>query len=227
MSRSWVFGSLVVCLCCPAPAAAQEAPTFRAGQIVVSGGAMLVGGYPIGDLTVSIPRNGPGAQAPLPILRAQSRIERAGAVEARVAVGIARVLGIEVGGTYSKPQLGVTVSQDPELSGGAVVTEQLDQFGVDVSGIYQLPISLGRSARPYAIGGGGYLRQLHEGRLLVETGQTFHLGGGLQYWLRSSPRGRAMGIRGEVRFVRRTGAIDFEDQARGFASGSILGFFGF
>ena len=227
MNRVWPVGFVVVWLCCPAAAVAQQAPTFRSGQVVVSGGAVLADGYPIGDLTVSLPRNGPGVQSPLPILRAQSRIEGVGGFEARVAVGVSRAFAVEVGGTYAKPELGVTVSQDPELSGGAVVSERVDQFGVDVSGLYQLPLSLGRRARPYAIGGGGYLRQLHEGRLLVETGQTFHLGGGLQYWLRSSTRGRAIGVRGEVRFVRRTGAIDFEDRARSFASGSILGFFGF
>ena len=59
---------------------------------------------------------------------------------------------------------------------------------------------LGRRLRPFASGGAGYLRQLHEDRTLVETGQVYYAGGGARYWLRGGARVAALvGLRGDVR----------------------------
>ena len=56
---------------------------------------------------------------------------------------------------------------------------------------------------PFITGGLGYLRQLNDGRTLVETGRSFYLGGGL-YYVRTSARPRrvkATGARVDVRAV--------------------------
>jgi hypothetical protein len=209
-------------------AAGQDGPGFRPRQVTVSGGAALGAGYPIGDLTVNIPRNATGTPPPFTLLRAESDLGRAAGIEVRVAYAFARSFAIEVGGAYARPELGVSISQDPELAERAFASEKITQYVVDVSGIYPLPIAMGRRARAYAIGGGGYLRQLHEGRLLVETGATLHAGGGLQYFLaRSSDDGRAFGVRGEARYVRRTGGIDFDERSRTFPLASVLAFLSF
>jgi hypothetical protein len=211
----------------PLSAAAQQAAAFAPRQFVLSGGGSITDGYPLGDRTITIPRNSPGAATPFTMLRAESQLARFAGVEGRIGFVVNRSFALEVGGAYAKPELAVTISEDPELAGGAVASERVDQFVIDVSGIYHWPVSLGRRARPYAIGGGGYLRQLHEGRLLVETGRTFHVGGGLHYWLRGVPRGRALGVRAEARYMRRTGGVDFEDRARGTTSVSALAFVAF
>ena len=141
---------------------------------------------------------------------------------------IASAVAVEVSGRYSTPALTVTVSQDGEHDGNAILLETLAHYAVDVSGVYQLPINLGRRASPYVIGGGGYLRQLHEGRLLVETGHTVHAGGGVRFWLRGgSAASRALGLRAEARYVRRSGGVDFADQTRAYPSFSLLAFAGF
>jgi hypothetical protein len=220
--------ALALALSCAATATAQDAPAFRPRQVIVSGGTALTSGYPIGDLTVTIPRNAAGTPPPFTLLQAQSEISRTTGVDLRVAVALTRSFAIEAGAAYARPELGVTVSQDPELTAGAFASERISQYVIDVSGIYQLPIALGRRARPYAIGGGGYVRQLHEGRVMVETGNTLHLGAGVHYWLRGmSGNGRAFGVRGEARFVRRTGAVKFEERARSFAGLSALAFLSF
>jgi hypothetical protein len=104
-----------------------------------------------------------------------------------------------------------------------LISEQIEQYTVDVSALYQLPVTFGRRARLYAIGGGGYLRQLHEGRFLVETGRTVHAGAGLQYWWRGGvDNRRPLGARGEARWVRRSGGIEFADEARNFAAVHLL-----
>lgn len=211
----------------PDVALGQDAPAFRRRQIIVSAGAATTSGYPIGDIAVTIPRN-PSGTPPFTLLTAQSEIARASGVDVRVAVALSSAWAIEIGGAYATPELGVTVSQDPELAAGAFASEQIRQYTVDVSGIYHLPLRLGRRARAYAIGGGGYLRQLHEGRLMVETGSTFHAGGGVQYWLRGmSGEERAIGVRGEARYGRRNGGVEFEERSRSFAQLSALAFFAF
>jgi hypothetical protein len=225
--RRAAFAAAIASLWC-AGVSAQEAPTYRPRQIVLSGGLVLTGRQDVGDRTITIQRNATGTPAPFTLLRAESKLASAAGVEGRVAFALTRNLAIEGGGTYATPQLRVTVSQDPELPGEAVASEQVQHFTVDVSVVYQLPVSLGRRARPYVIGGGGYLRQLHEGRLLVDTGYSIHLGGGVHYWLRVPRSGRrSFGLRGEARYVRRDSGLDFEDRARGLGAVSGLGVLGF
>jgi hypothetical protein len=226
-----VVAALCTCICAhvlgATTAFAQAAPGFRPRQISVAVGASVVSSYPVGDLTASLRRNSTGTPPPFTMLQASSEFERIVGFESRINVGVTPAFAIEVGGGYSTPRLTVTVASDPELSGSATASEQINQYVVDVSGLYQLPIAVGRRARVYAVGGMGYLRQLHEGRLLVETGTTVHLGGGLQYWLRHRAAGRAFGTRVEGRYVRRQGGIDFEDRGRNFPAFSLLGFIGF
>jgi hypothetical protein len=217
-------------LCCPTMALAQaEGPSFRPKHATVSVGGAFAGGYPIGDLTANLRRNGTGTPPPFPLLRAESRIEPVWSADLRVGVAFTRSLELEVGGSYATPQLGVTISQDSELGEAASASERIEQYTVDVSGVYLIPKLTGASRlRPYVVAGGGYLRQLHEGRLKVETGATVHVGGGLRYWVRGGrARERSLGARAEVRYVRRTGGIDFEEQSRGFPRISLLAFAGF
>jgi hypothetical protein len=224
-----LVGTVITLLCVSALVAdAQEAPSFRPMHVTLSGGLFLGGAYPVGDTTAGLRRNAPGAPPPFTLLRAESELERRVGGELRVALALTRALAIEAGGSYAAPQLGVTISADPELAAGVALSERVSQYAVDVSAVYQLPLSIGRRVRPYALGGGGYLRQLHEGRVLVETGSTMHAGGGVQYWLRGGRAdSRSLGARGEIRYIRRVGAIEFEDKARSFPAVSILAFFTF
>ena len=220
----------VLSLWCPSAALAQAGdPSLRPRHVTVSGGAAFAGGYPIGDMTSNLRRNTTGTPPPYPLLRAESRIDRVWSADLRVGVALTRSLELEVGGSYATPQLGVTITQDDELGEGAFASERIEQYAVDVSGVYLIPnLSVASRLRPYVLAGGGYLRQLHEGRLQVETGSTMHVGGGLRYWLRGGRANqRSLGARAEVRYVRRTGGIDFEEQARSYPRVSLLGFAGF
>jgi hypothetical protein len=192
----------------------------------------LDGGYRVGDLTVTIPRNPSGGSTPFTLLRAESRLERVFGPDIRVAYALRRNLALELRGAYASPVLDVTISQDSEVAGAASATERLSQYVVDVSAMYLLPVGYSASLRSFVIGGAGYLRQLREGRLEVETGQTVHVGGGVTYWVRGAPRPlrpvrRSLGVRGEARYVVRLGGMDFEDRVRNFPSVSALVAVGF
>jgi hypothetical protein len=219
-----------VLLVCQAVAHGQGSdPSFRPRHLTVSAGGAFAASYPVGDMTANLRRNSTGTPPPFPLLRAESRIDAAWAADLRLGIALSPALELEVGGSYATPELAVTISQDDELGEGAFASERIEQYAVDVSGVYLIPnLTVASRLRPYVIGGGGYLRQLHEGRFKVETGSTLHVGGGLRYWWRGGrATQRALGARAEVRYVRRSGGIDFEERAKGFARVSLLAFAGF
>lgn len=209
--------------------AQSDGPGLRPNHLTVSAGLIVSGGYPIGDRNAEIRRNASGPPAPFTLFRAESTFGRSNGLDARVGIALSRVWAIEVGGTYARPELAVTISQDTESTETVRLAERISQYTVDVSGVFQFTrLALGARARPYATVGAGYLRQLHEDRLLAETGRLYHVGGGLRYWLHGGfARSRALGVRGEARYVYRSGGVDFEDRSRGYPVLSVLGFAGF
>jgi hypothetical protein len=60
---------------------------------------------------------------------------------------------------------------------------------------------------PFVAGGAGYIRELHEGALLVDTGIYAQVGGGVMWLLSSPASGVPIGLRIDGRaLVRRKGA---------------------
>ena len=206
---------------------AQSPPAFASKQVVVSAGLIAARGYAIGDQTADLRRS--AANAPFTLFRAESGIEGAPGFDARLAFAVSRAFSVEVAGTFSRPQLGVHISQDAESAPTTDATEDIGQFTLEISGLWHLPgRAIGARARPYLIGGGGYLRQLHEDRYLVETGSVAFGGGGVHYWFRAPRRGqRALGVRGEASLVLRNRGIEFEDKRRAYPRLSALGFIAF
>ena len=223
-----LLAAAIVCTFCADAAAQTAAPAATRFSAAV--GAALFGGYQVGDVTAELRRNATGPASPLPFLRAESSIERTVGLDVRLAIRLSRIVSLEVGGSYMSPQLAVSITQDAEAGTQAFASEHVSQYTVDVSGVALLErVRLGSRAHPYLLGGGGYLRQLHEGRLQVDTGGTLHAGGGVQYWLRGglNQRQRPFGARVETRVVYRAGGIDFNEQSRVFPAFSALAFFGF
>jgi hypothetical protein len=211
------------------PAAAQAGrPTVHPPRFAISAGLLMNGGYDLGARTAELRGNAVVNATPFTLFRTDSEMERVAGLDGRFGYAFTRALSIEVGGTWSKPDVSVTVGQDPESSGTTVIGETVSQYTVDVGAVVGLPWprQAGR-VRSYALGGAGYLRQLHEDRLLVETGHTIFGGGGIQYLFRAPSRGRPLGVRAEARLVRRGGGIDFEDRSRTHPAFSLLGFAGF
>jgi hypothetical protein len=212
------------------PVNAQDpGPALRPGHVTVSAGLIANGGYSIGDRAAEMRRNSSGTPGSFTLFRADSSFEPSNGLEARVGIALTRAWVLELGGTYAKPELGITITQDSEAAETVRVTEGVSQYTVDVGGVFQPSrLRIGSRTRPYAIIGAGYLRQLHQDRLLVETGALYYVGGGVRYWLRGGlATGRALGIRADARYVRRAGGVDFEDSSRGYPVFSVLAFVGF
>jgi len=209
-------------------ASAQEAPSLRAHQVVLDGGAVWAGGYSIGDVNAQLRTNATGATPPpFTLFAASSDIGRAPGVTARAGFALTSQLVIEAAGSFAQPRLGVDISRDVETGAQRLDGEKLQQYVIDGALVWQLPVRLGPRARPFVIGGAGYLRQLHEDRTLVETGQVFYAGLGARYWIRGGTgRARSMGLRADLRGNLRRGGIDFENKVRVFPTLAVSLFLG-
>jgi hypothetical protein len=213
------------------PAAAQDGPALRPGHVYVAGGLVWTGSYDVGTQVATLRANATSTLTPPPstLFVADGTIGHAAGADLRAGVAITRALAVEVSGQFSAPRLGVAISADPEAGAQALDGEPLRQYVVDVAATWQLSgVRIGRRARPFVEAGAGYLRQLHEERALVETGTLYHAGGGLRVWLRGGDgRRHDLGLRGDVRYVWRTGGVAFEDGTRAYPAASVLAFFGF
>ena len=65
-------------------------------------------------------------------------------------------------------------------------------------------------AIPFVSGGGGYVRELHEGNELVETGNEIHATAGLKYWFGA----RRFGLRVEAGVTSREKGFDKREGRR-------------
>ncbi len=197
---------------------AQEAPALPAHRLVVEGGAAWSGSYPLGDASAQLRSNAAGATPPpFTLFSSSSKIDSVAQASVRLGFTLTPQLLIEGGGTFGMPRVGFEISEDREVGAQAFEGEQLTQYFFDGAVIWHLPVRLGSRLRPFVIGGGGYLRQLHEERTMVETGQIYYGGVGARYWLRGgSGTARSFGLRGDLRANTRRGGIDFDNKVRVF-----------
>jgi hypothetical protein len=208
-------------------AQAQGAPSLRAHRIVVSGGATFSGGYRIGDLSAQLRGNGSGrTPSPFTLFTAQSDVERVGSAEIRVGFTLTPSVAIEAGASFGTPRVGVSIAGDAETPNQRIQGERLQQYLFDGALVWQLPFGASSRVRPFVIGGGGHLRQLHEERTMIETGQVYYAGVGARYWLRGGRgRTRSLGLRSELRANVRRGGIDFDNKVRLFPTLALHLFF--
>ena len=79
------------------------------------------------------------------------------------------------------------LSGDAESAADVTATETASHYVFGGSVLFDLrgaSFAGGRGV-PFVSGGAGYLRELHEGNLLVETGIEYHATAGLKYWFGS------------------------------------------
>jgi hypothetical protein len=116
------------------------------------------------------------------------------------------------------------VTDDAEGAEDVTADETMSRYVFGGSLVYHLTgmaFANGRGV-PFVLGGAGYLRELHEGRELVETGAEYHAGAGIKFWFGNGRR--RLGLRGDVGVSIRDGAYDGENGRRTLptAGASIL-----
>ena len=197
-------------------------------QVTINGGLGWSGGYDIGVSSAQLRTNAPGAAAPpFTLFSVDSRVAPSPGGEVRVGVAMTPRFSVEGGVVLANRRLAFAVSGDPESAAQQFDGETLHHYVFDAGVAWELPVLRRRRMRTFASGGAGYLRQLHQDRTLVETGQVYYVGGGARYWLRGRPSSsRSLGIRGDLRLNVRRHGIDFENRARTYPTVSFLMFVG-
>ena len=219
---------LVLVLGATANAQSGEAPTLRAHRINVAGGVTWSGSYPAGSRDALLRSSALGATPPpFTLFSSTSTVEPITGVDGRIGFTLTSNLAVEVGGAFARPRVSTAISADPEVASQVLDGEQLDQYLFDAGAVWQLPLRFGCRARPFVTGGAGYLRQLHQGRTLVEQGEIYYAGGGLRYWIRGGDgRKRSLGLRADARAMWKKHGIDFENKMRLFPTVTVGVFVG-
>jgi len=204
----------------PARPVRPARPAPHAGSWEVSGGLLWQGGFDLGNRDAELTRNPATGTGPYDLFTSASSLGSGLGVQARVAGYLSRSLALEGGLRITRPTLNIDLSGDVESAPELTATETLTQYVFDGSLVWHFaPFHKGRAV-PYLAGGAGYMRDLHEGNALIETGVEYHGMAGLKWWLSSRPK--RLGIRGEAGFSVRDGGFGEGRRTVPVASASLI-----
>ncbi len=185
----------------PASAAAQPDATPRPRSLEVYVGAVAIGPVDFGQSRATLTAN--QSTAPdFTLFNADSSIGTAVGFDGRVAFNITRALAVEGGFVWTRPQVQSRITSDVEGIPDVTLTQDLDTYFIEASAVFHLnglTFAGGRGV-PFLAGGAGYLRQLDEAKVLLDTGQVYHAGAGVKIFFAGRDAGAG-------RQARKTGLI--------------------
>jgi hypothetical protein len=187
-------------------------PTPHAGSVEVSGGLLSQNGFEAGATNAELTRNPATGTGPLDLFTAGTQLKSGIGVAGRVALYLSKHVAVEGGIRMTRPKLEISLSDDFESAPDVTASETLTLYVFDGSAVWNFePLHHGRIV-PFVAGGAGYVRDLHEGNELIETGTEYHALVGLKWWF--SDRPRRLGLRGEAGFSTRDGGFDVREGRR-------------
>jgi hypothetical protein len=218
-SHALVFAAVNVVFVTAARAQSASEPT---GRLQIAVGAGWVGGTALGDQPADLRAAGSGGAFRL--FDTETDLGGAGSFEARLGVVLTRRYAIEARAAISRPALETTVSSDAETAGSFTLEENLDRYVFDGGLVIHLDELNVMGVRPFALAGIGYMRQLHEGRQLIEEGPIYYVGGGLSRVLVARAQGfiRALSLRADLRLNLISLESGDGTRPQGSASGTIV-----
>ena len=209
------------------PAAAQS----REPRLQISIAGLWESGSAFGAQAATETRNQVGGDR-YTLFETETNVGAAGGLEARLTYWVTRAVGAEVGAAWSTPQLATRITGDAEGAPDLTATVDVAQYVLDASAVVRLQrlaMAHGR-VEPFVIAGAGYLRQVYDGNGLIETGTTYHAGGGALIWFQPVRQSwlKRLGARADARWTRQNGGIAFgENGHRTFGAlgvGAVLQF---
>ena len=155
------------------------------------------------------------------VLNSDVRVTSGASAEVRVGWRVWRAVYAEATGGLGRHTIEASIHDDFEQAPAVTVSASLMQIAIEGGALVEvarLPMPGGRLV-VFGAGGGGYLRQVHEDRVLVETGSTTYVGGGVK-WRTSTARPAGITqrllLRADVRLVTRRGGVDTSDTRRSY-----------
>ncbi len=210
-ARAAAFAVVAVFAVSSREARAQSSQTPIPGRVEASVGVLWAGHQTLGAAEAN---ETTGAGSSMRLFSASSDLAAMSGVDGRVGVRVLRSLEFAVEASYAKPKLNVALSNDIENAPPVVATETMQQLMLGGNVLWYLPAGSTSRLAPFATGGGGYLRQVHEDGTLVDTGRYYQFGGGVKFLLFSHPAGRlaALGVSVEARAVLRAKGVAFDEK---------------
>jgi hypothetical protein len=216
-----VFACMQFPLASPAEAQARRKPsrpvrparpTPHAGSWEASGGFLWQGGFDLGAKDAELTRNPTTGTGPLELFSSGTKLGSGIGFQARISGYVSKNLAIEGGLRLTRPLLTVKLSGDFESAPNQAAEETLTQYVIDGSAVWHFGTFHNGRGASFVAGGAGYIRDLHEGAELMETGTEYHALAGVKWWFSGRPR--RLGIRGEAGFSIRDGGFDFREGTR-------------
>jgi len=204
------------------PAIAQ--PGASRSRVEIGAGLLWAGSIPLGARAATETTASGGTSA---LFSTTSELAGVAGLEGRIGVRVTESIVLEGQVSYLKPELRIAVSADAEGAAAVTAVEAVQQFAIGGRALVFIP---GRrwSPRfaPFAMAGGGYLRQLHEQATLVQTGRFYQFGGGVSTLLVSRPHfhTRGAGVRFDVSALVRSGGVAFDGGSQTSAAAGASAF---
>ncbi len=186
--------------------------TPRRGSIEVGGGGAWAPGFDVRTADAELTRA--ASDDGFSLFSTEGKANGFAGAHARLGFYLTDSLSIEGGVRFFKPTLSYELSGDAESAEDESTAETLSHYLFDGSVLFHLLSASFAGGRgvPFISGGGGYIRDLHEGNELVETGNEVHATAGVKYWLGSGRR--KLGLRAELGLSSRRGGFDTDDARR-------------
>jgi hypothetical protein len=207
---------LTVCLLLVCPVAAQaQSPKIEIGVGVAISGPSSAGATRTELLD--------SAGRPVTLFEATHRTSVGPGLDAGLMFRLRPRVGLELSGSWVRPDLKTTISGDIEGAGDTTLSLGMHRFSAEAA----LVKHFGRkgATEPYLRAGGGWFRELTTDRALVDDGATAHVGGGLKYWVREGGAGwfGHMAFRADVRLVMHHGGIAIGDASTRWSPAASAG----
>jgi hypothetical protein len=175
------------------------------GRYEVAAGVRFVGPEPLGTVDATETNASGGS---FRLFTADSTLEALLGFEARLGIRLTQALRVEATGSYGASDLKVALNADAENAAAVTAAERVAQFTIEGAAVMELTRwHVGAHGAPFIAGGAGYLRALHEDRILVDEGVLWYAGGGVNLVLRSSP-GASLGLRIDARALFQSGVVN-------------------
>ena len=183
------------------PAGAQT----DGGKYEVAAGVRVVGPEPLGRVDAT---ETTASGTTFRLFTADSTLDTLIGFEARLGYRLSRVLRIEATGSYGASDLEIALNADVENAADLTATERIAQFTLEGAAVMELTRwHVGTHGAPFIAAGAGYVRALHEERILVDEGILWHAGGGVNLVLRANP-GSVLGVRLDGRALFQRGVVN-------------------
>jgi hypothetical protein len=189
------------------PYAGTSAP--HKGSFELSVGVFWTGGYDAGGTDATLSPNTTTGGTRLTLFAVTGEVRSTPGVDARAGIFLGRRVSAEGAFQYSRPILHARVTSDFESAPDTDVDGVIASYLAAASLVYHFGDG---HLVPYVLGGGGYLRQLHEDNADLLTGSEVHAGGGVKYWLGTGTR--RVGIRVEAQGSSRSKSVAFTQKRR-------------